>query len=663
MARVRTVSVRVTAEVSDLEKKLQSAQKSLRKAGKQMQDLGGTMTKGLTVPLVALGASAFASAEDLDKAYSKIREGTGATGKDLEGLKDSFKAVFKEVPHGADAVAGAIADLNTRTGLTGKSLEALTKQFFDLADASGEDLPTMIANGTRAFGDWGIAVEDQTKTMDFFFKVSQSTGIGVNDLMNKVVQFGAPLRQMGFDFETSAALLGKFEKEGVNSELVMGSMRQALGRMAKEGIGAEEGLKATIEAVKNAGSVSEANAISMELFGARAGPDMAAAIREGRFEVDDLIKSLNESGETIAKAGAESETFSDIMIQFKNQTQVALEPLGKILIQLAEEWLPKVTGALEKVANWFNNLSPEMQKVIVIVGLLVAAIGPLLILLGTLSLAIGAISLPVVLVVAGIAALIAIGVLLYQNWEIIIGWAKSLGDFATEGWGRVLFFIPGIGQIIAVGVLLWKNWETIIEWSKKLGTFAKENWDKILFFIPGIGQLIAVGVLLYKNWDVIKGKAVELGSKLGDVWDSVLTKVTSVWDTITTKVKNSINSVIDIINSFISRFNGIKISIPRVEIPSITIAGKTIGGGSIGGQSFGVPQIPSIPKLETGTNFVPQDMIAMLHRGEAVVPEKFNPANGGAGTTINVHLDGRMIAQVTAPHMVKTIRQQLSPGF
>lgn len=37
-----------------------------------------------------------------------------------------------------------------------------------------------------------------------------------------------------------------------------------------------------------------------------------------------------------------------------------------------------------------------------------------------------------------------------------------------------------------------------------------------------------------------------------------------------------------------------------------------------------------VPALATGTNFVPQDMLAMLHEGEAVVPRAFNPAAGGA---------------------------------
>ena len=53
----------------------------------------------------------------------------------------------------------------------------------------------------------------------------------------------------------------------------------------------------------------------------------------------------------------------------------------------------------------------------------------------------------------------------------------------------------------------------------------------------------------------------------------------------------------------------------------------------VGGKGI---NIPLIPKLATGTNYVPDDMIAMIHEGEAVVPKKFNPyANGIDSTRIS----------------------------
>lgn len=48
--------------------------------------------------------------------------------------------------------------------------------------------------------------------------------------------------------------------------------------------------------------------------------------------------------------------------------------------------------------------------------------------------------------------------------------------------------------------------------------------------------------------------------------------------------------------------------------------------GSILASQFGL----TIPKLDTGTNYVPRDMLAVIHRGEAVVPAAYNPASGGS---------------------------------
>ena len=55
--RVRTVSVRVTAQISDFEKKMLSAKKKMKKFGNEMEKHGKTMTKLFTVPFLAATAT------------------------------------------------------------------------------------------------------------------------------------------------------------------------------------------------------------------------------------------------------------------------------------------------------------------------------------------------------------------------------------------------------------------------------------------------------------------------------------------------------------------------------------------------------------------------------------------------------------------------------
>lgn len=263
---------------------------------------------------------------EFDDAFDTIRVGTGQTGKSLIGLQKDFKEVARNGPDSFGLVGTAIADLNQRLDLSGKPLQALSRQILDLSRITGTDLSTNIQTLTRVFGDWSIPTKDMTGALDELFRASQATGTPIDRLAAVMTKFGSPLRQLGFDFETTAALVGKFEKEGVNTELVLGSMRIALGKMAKSGEPAQETLKRVTDEIKNAGSTSEANGKAIELFGARAGPDMAAAIREGRFEIRDLYKQIADGKDTIQTATEDTSDFAEEWKRLKNELKVSSEP-------------------------------------------------------------------------------------------------------------------------------------------------------------------------------------------------------------------------------------------------------------------------------------------------------------------------------------------------
>jgi phage-related minor tail protein len=395
LAVLRNVVVKIGADISELQKSLNEAAKTLEKSGKTLSSLGGNLTRGLTLPVAAATTGVLKLGMEFDDAIDKIRTGTGATEDALEDLKDDFKAVYSSVPSGMADVSTAIADLNTRTGLAGKPLQELSSQMLNFSRITGEELTGVIANSSRLFGDWSVAAEDNAGTMDYLFKVSQNTGVGFNDLNAKLVQFGAPLRQMGFDLETSAAMLGKFEKEGVNTELVLGGLRIALGKMAKAGItDTKAALEEVTRRIKDAGSTGEANAIALELFGARIGPDMAAAIREGRFELAELVTTLQGSSETINGAAFETMDFTEQLVMMKNKAAVALEPLGSSLMQAINAAMPAIeelVGKLTGLVNWFTNLDLGSQKMILSFIAIAAAMGPVMTLTGNLLGGIGSV--------------------------------------------------------------------------------------------------------------------------------------------------------------------------------------------------------------------------------------------------------------------------------
>lgn len=341
--------IKLLGDAAGLSKTLNDAQGSLGKFGSVAKTAALGVASAFAGASAAVGKFAFSSAVDIDDAMDTIRVGTGATGEALEGLGASFKTVFKGVPASAQDVGQAIADLNTRTGATGEALETLATKATLLSKITGEDLGGQIAATTRVFGDWGIAAKNQAGALDYLFKVSQSTGIGVTELSEKVVQFGAPLRQLGFDFETSAALMGKFEREGVNLETVMSGLRIGLANFAKAGEDPKEALIRLTDQIKNAGSQAEANSLAVKVFGQRAGADMAAAIREGRFEIDDLLSSLKASPETINAAAEATYDFGEKWAMVKNKLAVAIEPLGGFMMD-----------ALGRLADWVGQFMPQI---------------------------------------------------------------------------------------------------------------------------------------------------------------------------------------------------------------------------------------------------------------------------------------------------------------
>ena len=276
---------------------------------------------------VAVGFTALKLGESFDAAFDTIRLGTGATGEALKGLEADFKGVFKSVPTDAETASTAIADLNTRLGLTGEPLQEMATQFINLSRITGTDLGANIADLTRVFGDWSVASDEQAGVMDAVFRASQASGIGINQLAQKVVQFGAPLRQMGFGLDESIALLSKWEKEGVNGELVLGSLRIAMGKFARDNVPMREGLDQTAASIQEMGPGAESTALAMEVFGARAGPDMAAAILEGRFAIDDYLAAVNDGTDTISGAAADTDDWRERLTVLKNQALVGLEPV------------------------------------------------------------------------------------------------------------------------------------------------------------------------------------------------------------------------------------------------------------------------------------------------------------------------------------------------
>lgn len=343
-------------------------------AGRTGGRLGGFASKaGLAFAAVGAAAAAAGAAagialfkigEDFDQAYDKIRVGTGATGEALEGLKDSFRNVARDVPASFDDVSTSIADLNTRLGLTGSDLETVSTQMLNLSRITGTDLTGDIESITRVFGDWSISVQDMPSAMDEIYRAAQATGAGVDELATSVTDFGSPLRELGFSFEESLALFGRFEREGVNTSTVMSGMRQAVRNLGSGFAEQETGVSnfGDILAGVRDGTFDLSDAMSV--FGARAGTDTFKAIQEGRFDLEELMATITNGSDTINQAARDTESFGEKWQRIKNRVLLALEPVATRVFEAVGDAMDDLGPKVNQLSEWLaENLPPAMERV------------------------------------------------------------------------------------------------------------------------------------------------------------------------------------------------------------------------------------------------------------------------------------------------------------
>lgn len=343
----------VKNQLSDLDQKADKASGGITS---KFSKIGPAVAIGAGAAIGAIGgigAAALAIGGNFDDAYDKIRGSTGKTGTALDGLEQDFKTVVSNVPTDFDSASTAVSELNKRLGLTGQPLVDLSTQFINLSELTGTDLTSAIESGTKVFGAWNIATGDQATSMDFLYKTSQQTGVGIGDLMGGIQKFAPQLQQFGFSFEDSATLLGNWQQKGIDANQMLAGMSIGLATLSKNGVkDTHAGLEQVIADIQGAGSDADATSIAIQTFGTRAGPAMATNIRKGALSINDLEAAIKSSSDTINGAKEDTEDFAEKWQLFKNRAMVALEPVANAVFGLGGTLLDNLGPALGTVFSW-----------------------------------------------------------------------------------------------------------------------------------------------------------------------------------------------------------------------------------------------------------------------------------------------------------------------
>lgn len=484
------------------------------------------------------------------------------------------------------------------------------------------------------------------QTADDINTMSKVYGISTGELQ----MYSAAADLVDVSVETIAKSHTKLEKSMYSAQNGSATMSEAFDKLGVSITDADGNLRSSdavwqdaISALGNLENETERDAIAMQLMG-KSAAELNPLIEDGGETYKNVADTMSKYGlefvdqETLDAAN----DFNDSLDTMKLIGSVALQQVGSQLAATLAPALEKVVDLVGRFANWLGNLSPEVLTVIGVIASVIAVIAPILMILGKLAFAISSIiSLvgtigPVIggalaaagPIVAVIAAIIAIGILLYKNWDKIKAKAIEIKDAVvakfTELKAKVTSVFTGIKDAIS------------------------NAWRMAKAFVFAIIKNIYLKVTSSFN---------SLKSTVSSIWNGIKTAITTPIQA----AKDKIKGIIDKIKSYFPFKIGKVMS--GLKLPHFKVSGKF---------SLNPPSTPkiSVDWYKTGGIFDSPSVIGVGEAGpEAVVPldkfwKKLDAMQSGVTQNNTFYITGndpRAIAEEVERILIqKTNRQRLA---
>lgn len=413
-----------SGKMEALGKNLVKSGDNIQKFGKNVSDFGGTLTKGVTAPLIASAGFALKAAIDYETAFAGVKKTVDGTPQQFDKLSASIREMAKEMPSSAVEIAnvaeaagqlgvpiGAIKDfsktminLGVSTNLSSEEAASSIAKIGNIMQVSGKDLGTWSAH-------FGSAVVD----LGNHFATTE------RDIVEMTNRLAAGGKLAGLTTPEILGLATAMSSVGIEAEAGGTAMNQTLTGIGKAVAGVGKGAKEKLEVIaQTAGMTAEqfstawkqkpADALQAFIKGLQRAHDEGknmdgildelgmTGIRQGNM-LKSLASASDKMGDAVRRSNSawkentaltneakkRYETTESQLKIFKNQvTDLAIEFGGPLLkamnsgLQAVKPWISK----LADMAKAFSEMSESQQQNIIKWGLLAAGAGPALSILG-----------------------------------------------------------------------------------------------------------------------------------------------------------------------------------------------------------------------------------------------------------------------------------------
>lgn len=491
MAKIRGITIELGADASGITKALKQVDSQLKTTQNNLKDIDRLLkfnpgnTELLTQKQKNLKEAISLTKqriEELKKAQGNLEEGSeawDAVQREIVSNEEKLKGLQKEYKNFGSVASQQIKAAGQKMQEFGSKVEGVGQKLKGISGAAAA-----IGGGMLKLG------YDAIKSADDLNTLAKQTGFSTDEIQK--MKYAADLVDVSFE-DISGALKkfkGKIDPANESLKELGVSVLDSNGELRDS----TDVFKDAIKALSGIQNETERDQKAMELFGKSADSlagiidDGGAALEAYGQQAEDLGLILD--GDTL---DALNQT-NDMIDQLKQNIAGTMGRIGASIGTVLAPLLEKVASAVEKVTEKLRKLSPEQTETILKIVGVVAALAPAIIIIGKLISGIGSI-ISVVGTVVGI-----------------------LGGPLTIA----------IAAVIAIGVLLYKNWDTIKAKAIALKTSVQTVWESIKTKINTVVENIKSKIESFKQKiDTLKSKFDSLKSKVSEVWESIKTKLQS----------------------------------------------------------------------------------------------------------------------------------------
>ena len=399
--------------------KLEDFSKRAKKAGDGLESAGKTLTKGLTVPIMAAGAAAAKSAMEYEDAFAGVKKTVEASEAEYAEMSDSILDMSTKLATSANEIAG-VAEAAGQLGISKENVISFSEVMVQLGmstNLSAEEAASALAKFANITGmsadkykDLGNVIVKlgnnyATTEADIVSMATRlaSTGAVVGYTEPQMMAIATALSSVGIEAEAGGSAFSKLSKQVALAVAEGGKDLEKWARVA--GVSSAEFKKAYEEDalgalnmfIKGLNDTSRLGENSISILA-----DMG--IKEVRLSnavlalagsEDILGKALNDANSEWQNGNALQEEASKRLETTKSKAENAKNELIKTAVKLGDNFLPTIADIAKHVgelADKFGELPPETQKSIAKFALFVASAGPTVTVLGKVTNGIGSVT-------------------------------------------------------------------------------------------------------------------------------------------------------------------------------------------------------------------------------------------------------------------------------